>query len=77
MWPGMWDASDSFPVSSLGPCGKLQAVAAASLAAMHPSILLGVRSFFLVSVSHLDQAVKSARAFIPNQVPQSNIGATQ
>lgn len=43
MRPGMWDASDSFPVSSLGPCGKLQAVAAASLAAMHPSILLGVR----------------------------------
>ena len=38
MWPGMWDASDSFPVSSLGPCGKLQAVAA-----VHLSALLGVR----------------------------------
>lgn len=43
MWPGMWDASDSFPVSSLGPCGKLQAAAAASLAAVYLSVLLGVR----------------------------------
>lgn len=45
MWPGMWDASDSFFVSSLGPCGKLKAVAAVSLAAVHPSVLLGVREF--------------------------------
>lgn len=36
-----------------------------------PCILLGVRELFLVSVKYLDQAVKSARAFIPNQVPQS------
>ena len=61
----------------LVPAGNLRQLQQSLWLLCTPVFSLEWGSFFLVSVSHLDQAVKLARAFIPNQVPQTNISATQ